>query len=163
MDILKDYLVIIVLIVGAIVQWLKSRSGQANGNDAAHYSEEDHTQFEETQRRPAGPPPIPSGLMPGVERSPVPSLRRANTTPSFYIPENSGEIARQAALAEQIRLAKAAKAARRQITLVSPSKSAKRHDSSGTGTSLKFRLRSVSELRKAFVLKEILEKPLALR
>ena len=174
MAFLSDYFYIIILIVGAIAQWLKSRSEAA---EASPYEPEEHEydpesledferEAERMNPRPAVPPPLPSGggALPGVGRNPVPELRKKSSPPpvpaAAYI-DASQEADRQQALIEKAREFKRAKAAR---TTKEPKGFGERATVPVVhGGSLKSRLHSRRELRSAFLLKEILEKPVGLR
>lgn len=173
MDFLSEYFYVIILIVGAIAQWLKSRS---ESRDAAPYEREephyDPEVLEELEReaerrnpRPSVPPPLPSaGALPGVGRSAVPDLRRKSTAPpvpaAAYV-DASEELARQQALMDKARDFKRAKVAR--ATKAPKEFGAKAAVPVATGGGLRNRLHNRRELRSAFVLKEILERPVGLR
>lgn len=173
MDFLSEYFYIIILVVGAIAQWLKSRSEQ---EDEGRYEHEEHTydpkeleEFEsEAERlnpRPAVPPPLPSsgGALPGVGRSPVPDLQRKSAPPlvqAAYM-EATDDLARQQALMDKAREFKRAKRAR--ATKEPKESGAKAAVSTTTGGGIRSRLHTRRELRSAFVLKEILDKPVGLR
>jgi len=173
MDFISEYFYVIILIVGAIAQWLKSRSEAKDAGGGYHPEEHRHDpeELEEFEReaerrnaRPAVPPPLPpsGGAMPGLGRSPVPDLRR-NSPPvaaaaAPYL-DASAELARQQALMDQAGEFKRAKIARKAkaAPLLSPAKAAR------PAVGIRGRLHNRSEIRSAFVLKEILEKPIGLR
>jgi hypothetical protein len=136
----------------------------------------------ELERRapaPATPPPLPTattttsgGPLPGVERTPAPALRR-NPPPQPQMETTQApskfeaELARQASMLEQVRIFKQAKTAK---TLEDAAALKARAAYGGAavaraagGTSLRARLRNGRELKQAFVLKEVLEKPVGLR
>ena len=174
MDFISEYFYVIILVVGALAQWLKSRSDAGDAGayerDEPHYDPEELEDFEsEAERmnpRPAVPPPLPSGggALPGVGRSAVPDLRRKNVAPQVpavsYM-DDSEELARQQALMDKAREFKRAKVAR--ATKGPKQSGARPAVSIAPGGSVKNRLHSRVELRSAFVLKEILEKPVGLR
>jgi hypothetical protein len=169
MDFISEYFYIIILIVGAIAQWMKSRSESRKENGPRNDAEDLEEMMERAERRqsrPAVPPPLERPLspppLPGAGHSPVPELRRKSRegAPAF---DTSGELARQHALAEKLRELKQAKAVK-MVGETPPTRV--RSVGSAThsaGLGLKARLRDRKELRQAFVLKEILEKPVALR
>jgi hypothetical protein len=174
MDFLSDYFYIIILIVGAIAQWLKSRSETTDASpyehEEPHYDPDVLEELErEAERRnpsPASPPPLPSGggSLPGVGRSAVPDLRRkvnAPPVPAAAYLDSSDESVRQQSLIDKAREFKSAKRAR--VVKEPKGFGAKPAVPIAPGGSLKSRLHNRRELRSAFVLKEILEKPIGLR
>ncbi len=141
---------------------------------------QENLEREAERRAPAAatPPPLPStatvtssGPLPGVERSPVPSLLRRNPAPHVEIttaPSHfEAELARQAEMLEQVRVFKQATTARSLEDAAALKASAAYgpvatvRDAGGAG--LRARLRNRRELKQAIVLKEILEKPVGLR
>lgn len=173
MDIFKDYFYIIILIVGAIVQWLKSRSERVapgshereeNGYDPDDL-EEFESEAENMNSRPAVPPPLPrpGGALPGVGRSAVPDLRRVTPPPltsATMASDASAELARQQAMMDQARAFQRAR--RERATMETRQTAAQAAPSAPSGT-IRSRLHNRRELRSAFVLKEILDKPVGLR
>ena len=174
MEFIENYFYIIILIVGAIAQWMKSRSGSKEEKglqgDEAGYDPAELEEFigeaERRNPRPSVPPPLPSqagGALPGAGRSPVPDLRRKSppllqeAAASFNI---SDELDRQQELIEKAREFKQAKIARKSKEPIAPALKAKRTEAA---TGIRCRLHNRPELRSAFVLKEILEKPVGLR
>lgn len=167
--ILDNIFIIILLFVGAVSQWLKargeSRQGQDAGVDPAEL-EEMIEQAERRQARPAVPPPLARTSapppLPGSGRSAVPELHRKSREagPAFDI---AGELARQQALAEKVKELKQARSAMKSGESLLFGKKAVISEPRPEGLGLKARLRDRMELRQAFVLKEILEKPVALR
>lgn len=172
MDFISEYFYVIILIVGAIAQWLKSRSGseqeeEYRGEEPDYNTEELEEFIGEAERRnphPAVPPPLPAGgALPGVGRSQVPDLRRKERSPLQEAAEEvdfSAELDRQQALIDQAREFKYGKSARKS-KVVQPA--VVRPVSKEMATGIRERLHRRSELRSAFVLKEILEKPVGLR
>jgi len=169
MEFISDYFYVIILIVGAIAQWMKSRSEAREQNDPrdeARDLEEMIEREERRQSRPAVPPPLarPSTPppLPASGPSPAPETRRRSreVAPAF---DTSGELARQQALAEKVREMKQARSARKAGESLPSSRESARSATRATGLGLRERLRDRKELRQAFVLKEILEKPIALR
>jgi hypothetical protein len=168
MDFISEYFYVIILIVGAIAQWMKSRSESGEKRTEAEDLEEMIERAERRQSRPAVPPPLARSSapppLPASGHSPTPELHKKSrgVAPAFDI---SGELARQQALAEQLKVMKQAKAAKMAgeplLSVKESARSAAR--SAGLGLGLRDRLRNRSELRQAFVLKEIIEKPVALR
>ena len=168
MDFISEYFYVIILIVGAIAQWLKSRSEseqeeEYRGEEPDYNPEELEEFIGEAERRnprPAVPPPLPAGgALPGVGRSQVPDLRRNEPPPLQEAAEEfdfSAELDRQQALIDQAREFKHEKSARKSIE-VKPA--VVRPVSKEMATGIRERLHRRTELRSAFVLKEILEKP----
>lgn len=166
MDFISEYFYVIILIVGAIAQWLKSRSESKDSGGGYHPEELEEFEREAEHRnaRPAVPPPLPpsGGALPGLGRSPVPDLRRNSTSVAAaaapYL-DASAELARQQALMDQAGEFKRAKIARKAkaAPILSPAKAAR------PAVGIRGRLHNRSEIRSAFVLKEILEKPIGLR
>lgn len=185
MDIIGEYFYVIILIIGAIAQWMKSRSeAKAAAEEERRRPTEDEEEFfgpdfdledmlERSSPQPAVPPPLPGGSMPGVEKSAVPDLRRRGMAPppvqaaEFQTSTLEAELQRQASLAEQVALMKQAKKTRNPDNAAAMKARSNypnfRPISGSTGTGLKQRLSNREELKKAFVLKEILEKPIGLR
>ena len=174
MDIIRDNIfLIILLLAGAISQWLKAR-GEARQNQEPNVDPADiEEMIEEVERRhfgPAVPPPLPPNALPhpsGGMIAPASVMRRnsgavgsAPATASF---DNSDELARQQQIAEKLKEAKRTRGAREMSESILPRKQAAATPVAASGLSLKERLGNHQELRQAFVLKEILEKPLALR
>lgn len=169
MDFIFDNLIFFVMAAAGLVQWWKStQESKAERQAEAEVEAESYEEFvEEVERRMAmNPPPLPAGgaePRPGMGRSPVPDLRRNGkqergaTAPP--LPEMGAELMRQEALAERMReLKKAKKAGNPNFEI---RKKGRVERASGGG--LRGRLQSRRELRDAFVLKEILEKPVGLR
>lgn len=164
MDFIFDNIYWLVIAAAGIVQWWKStqEAKEEARRNAEGYRpdeiEEMVAQAERAHPRPAVPPPIP-------QAAPAPALRRRGQEVPVreFNPyqANSGELERQAKLAEQMKLLKQAKKQRSlDESPVSASRRKKPVESTG---SLRGRLQNRRELRQAFVLKEILEKPLGLR
>lgn len=168
MDFIFENLIWLIAAAAGIVQWWKSTQ-EAKGEkrrNTPEYSDEELEEYleqeERAQPRPAVPPPLPHAA---PAASPAPLLRRrgAESPPVTVdlLQGNSAELERQASLAEQMKLLKQAK---RQHSLEESSKSAyQKRKPAEVSTSLRGRLKNRMELRQAFVLKEILEKPLGLR
>jgi hypothetical protein len=169
MDIILDNIfLIILLLVGAISQWLKARAdakqGQEPGYDPAEL-EEMFGEVERRQSRPAVPPPLPPAfpVPQGSTAAPVPNLRRASREAPFAAAafDTSSELARQEQIAEQLKELKRTRGARETSDALIPRNRGR--GAASVGSSLKSRLGNRNELRQAFVLKEILEKPIAMR
>ncbi len=172
MDFFFDNIFIIILLfVGAISQWLKAR-GEARQNQDPGYDPADLEEMmqdaERRQSRPAVPPPLPPNTFPqspGSMIAPTPALRRksreAEPAPTAF--DTSSELARQQQLADKLKEMKRTRGAREMSDSLLPRKRSLADVSTVSGVSLKSRLRSREELRQAFLLKEILEKPVALR
>lgn len=171
--ILDNIFIIILLFVGAISQWLKSRGEAAQDKDPGFDPTDFEEMIEEAERRqslPAVPPPLPSPVFnrpqQGPAATPVPALRRSQreaARPAAATYDSGAELARQEGLAKELKEMKRAKGARATADQAIP-----RIRPAGTSgpiaaTTLNARLRSRRELRQAFVLREILEKPLGLR
>ena len=172
MDFFFDNIFIIILLfVGAISQWLKAR-GEARQNQDPGYDPADlQEMMQEAERRhsrPAVPPPLPPHTFPqppGGMIAPAPALRRksreAEPVPTAF--DTSSELARQQQLADKLKEMKRTRGAREMSDSQLPRKRSLADVSTVSGVSLKSRLRSREELRQAFLLREILEKPVALR
>lgn len=189
MDFITDNLIIILIIASGIAKFVTSlkekkpdpRSERPLEDQLS--SEELEEFLEEAERRhyePVVPPPLPragttpplhkagTSAPPQMERSPVPTLKKANQAGVENKPSVGAaryqqevmqeELARQVAIAEQLSGLKQARKKQEppQTTLREPSTPV----SSG---SIRDRLKNRSELRQAFVLKEFLEKPVGLR
>lgn len=173
MDFFEDYFYIIILIVGAIVQWLKSQSEkkQEKGyrRDEPEYDPVELEEFireaEHRNPRPAVPPPLPhsGGALPGVGRSPVPDLQRKSAPtlqPLTAGHASTGELERQQELIEKAKQFKQAKSARKSKESKMPDD---RRVPKARSSGIKGHLQSRAEIRSAFVLKELLDKPVGLR
>lgn len=172
MDIIRDNIFLIILLfVGAISQWLKAR-GEARQNQDPGYEpadiEEMMQEAERRHSRPAVPPPLPPTAFPqppGNVIAPAPALRRksreSGAAPTAF--DTSSELARQQQLADKLKEMKRTRGAREISNSLLPQKRSLADVGTVSGVSLKSRLRSREELRQAFLLKEILEKPVALR
>ena len=172
MDIITDNIILIILLfVGAISQWLKAR-GEARQNQDPGYDptdlEEMMKEAERRHSRPAVPPPLPPTAFPqpaGSVIAPAPALRRKSreTEPAPAAFDTASELARQQQLADKLKEMKRTRGAREFNEDLLPKKRSLADASSAAVGSLKSRLRNREELRQAFVIKEILEKPVALR
>lgn len=172
MDIIRDNIFLIILLfVGAISQWLKAR-GEAKQNQDPGYDPADlEEMLEEAERRhsrPAVPPPLPTTAFPqppGSVVAPAPALRRKprEPEPAPVVFDASSELARQQLLADKLKEMKRTRGAKQVNEGLLPKKRSLAEVSSASVGSLKSRLGNRRELRQAFVLKEILEKPVAFR
>ena len=168
MDIIKDNIfLIILLLVGAISQWLKAR-GEARQNQDTGYDPEMMEEAEHRHSRPAVPPPLPPTAFPqpaGSVIAPTPALRRKSREiePAPAAFDSAAELARQQQLADKLQEMKRTSGARQTNEGLLPKKHSVAYASTTSNSTLKSRLRNREELRQAFVLKEILEKPIALR
>ncbi len=172
MDIITDNIfLIILLLAGAISQWLKAR-GEARQNQDPGYDpadlEEMMQEAERRHSRPAVPPPLPPTAFPhpaGNVTAPAPALRRKSREPepAAVAFDNSSELARQQQLADKLKEMKRTRGAREVNEGLLPKKRSVADVSTTSISPLKSRLRNREELRQAFVLKEILGKPVALR
>lgn len=175
MDFILDNIYVVIVIAAAIAQWLKSSKEGKNEREsekrAARELEEFIEQAERRHSKPSVPPPLPrtaSPTPPRMDRSPTPMLKKANrpntetkvvTSASRYQEElMQAELARQAAIAEQIKELKLAK--KKQDA---PQTTQREKATTAASGSIRERLKNRSELRQAFVLKEFLEKPVGLR
>ena len=172
MDIIRDNIFLIILLfVGAISQWLKARAEARQNQDPGYDPADLEEIWEETEprhSRPAVPPPLPPHAFPqppGGMIAPTPALRRksreAESAPTAF--DTSSELARQQQLADKLKEMKRTRGAREISDSLLPQKRSLADVGTVSGVSLKSRLRSREELRQAFLLKEILEKPVALR
>jgi hypothetical protein len=170
MDIIRDNIfLIILLIAGAISQWLKARAEAKQGQEPDYEPADFEEMIEEAERRhsrPAVPPPLPPNVLPhptGAAVAPAPSLRRKSREIEQAAFENSLELARQQEIADKLKEMKRTRGAREISDSLQPRKQTATQAASASGHSLKQRLGQARELRQAFVLKEILEKPVGLR
>lgn len=167
MDFIFDNIYWLVIAAAGIVQWWKSTKEakaakeEERGNARDFTPEELEEFFEEVEQahsRPAVPPPLP-------QAAPAPVLRRnaSEPPPLEFDPYEgiSGELDRQAKLAEQVNQLKQAKRPRKREE--APTATSRRKKPVESTGSLRGRLQNRRELRQAFVLKEILEKPIGLR
>ena len=169
MDIILDNIfLIILLLVGAISQWLKARADAKQGQEPGYDPAELEEMFEEVERRqssPAVPPPLPPAFpVPhGSTAAPVPNLRRTSRDAPIAAAafDTSSELARQEQIAEQLKELKRTRGARETGDALIPRNRGR--GAASAGSSLKSRLGNRNELRQAFVLKEILEKPIIMR
>ena len=172
MDFILEHSIFFIMAAAGLVQWWKTtqeakaeQKAEEERRNRPDYYEEMIEEVESRLPRPAVPPALPTeerGAMPGVDRSPVPNLRRREkrqSAPAPPLPNMSSELERQAAIAEQLRELKRAKTEERPA--FSNRKPKKVQEGGGVG--LRARLRNRRELQDAFVLKEILEKPVGLR
>lgn len=172
MDFITDNIFIIILLfVGAITQWLKAR-GEARQNQDPGYDpadlEEMMQEAERRHSRPAVPPPLPPTAFPhpaGSVTAPAPALRRKlrEVEPAPLAFDTSTELARQQELADKLKEMKRTRGAREINDSLLPRKRSASDAIPVSDVSLKSRLLNRTELRQAFVLKEILEKPVGLR
>lgn len=178
MDFIFDNLIIIIIAASGLVQWWKStqeaKRERENPQPEEYLPPELEELLEQMERkpaRPAVPPPLPAGanpVPPSFDRSPVPTLKKANRPTSeakafvnapHYVEEaQQAELARQAAIAEQLSGLKQAR--KKQEVIQSAQREKVKTVVSG---SIRDRLKNRSELRQAFVLKEFLDKPVGLR
>lgn len=166
MDFIFENIYWLVLAAAGIAQWWKSTQEakeEARRNTHEYDPDELEEFLEEAERanpRPAVPPPLPRN-----EPAPAPTLRRASAEPpplEFNSYEGaSGELERQAKLAEQVKLLKQAK--RQRSMDEAPTSASRKKKTVESNSTLRSRLQSRRELKQAFVLKEILEKPVGLR
>lgn len=185
MEFIIDNIYLLVLAAAGIAQWWKAtqdaKKERENPQPPEEFDPGELEEFiEEAERRqarqavpppvPSVPPPLPSGErgpMPGVERSPVPALKRKGAATELQTFTNAPgldeELDRQAALAEQLQGLKQARKAR-PARIARLARGAEDSDKPVfAGGSLRSRLGNRRELRQAFVLKEVLEKPVGLR
>ena len=168
MDFIFENIIWFIVAAAGIVKWLKaSKEAREESDEYSHqYSEEEIEEFlEQAERahpRAAVPPPIPQAA--STPSAPPVLNRRVAVPPAITVnpPSGvSGELQRQQALAEQVKQLKEAKL-KRSLEESSVSAFEKRKPVAAIG-SLRGRLKNRLELRQAFVLKEILEKPVGLR
>lgn len=161
MDFILENIYWLVFAAAGLVQWWKSTKEakeaeeEARRNPPEPVSEEWIEDGEWVNPRPAVPPPLPRA-------APPPALRRNLAQEPPVVPVNSGELERQAKLAEQMRLLKQVRRGRSREEAPFPRESANESPVEAA-VSLRGRLRNRREIRQAFVLKEILDKPIGLR
>ena len=168
MDFIIENIYWLVFAAAGLVQWWKStqeakeeRRRSEREIDPADL-EEMIEQAERCHPRPAVPPPLPQATS---VPAPPPVLERRTTPPPVVIPPLkdgvSTELERQAKLAEQMKRLQLEKRQRsREANAIATAGRKKQSQPVG---SLRGRLQNRRELRQAFVLKEILEKPVGLR
>lgn len=169
MDIITDNIVLILfLIVGAVVQWLKARGesrqqGQDPGYDPADI-EEMIEEAESRRSRPAVPPPLPAAAFPHPAATVAAPAQRRNPREPEAAPasDTSSELARQQDIADKLKEMKRTRGAREISDSLLPRRRPAGDPVPATGFTLKSRLGNRRELRQAFVLKEILGKPVGL-
>ncbi|WP_411827133.1 hypothetical protein [Luteolibacter sp. AS25] len=163
-DFISDNIYILLILAGVVAQWVKSQKEareqrqfeEARRRALAEQAVEEY-EFEggidllepQYPRREAIPPPLPSAL---PDKTLIP--------PS--VEDFSSELARQQRLLEQVSELKRSKKEKRNAPLP-PAHSYDRQAKPVSKRSITRRLNSRSELRQAIVLKEVLDKPLALR
>ena len=172
MNFILDNIIWLLAAAAGIVQWWKSTQEAKAERELAEeirrrrlaeasdeYEEE--PQYPRTGPRPAVPPPLPTSAPPVI-----PPQRRAARSVPEGIPvafsDASEELARQQALAEQVRELKKSKR-NREGGGARISRPAVPQKAGPAPSSLRARLSNKRELRQAFVLKEILDKPVGLR
>ncbi len=175
MDFIFDNIYFFIIAAAGVAQWIKARKESKETQESdSHIPRELEEFLEQAERRhsrPAVPPPLPVGnhpVPPSLDRSPAPALKKSNRPTSeakafvnapHYIEEaQQAELARQAAIAEQLSGLKQAK--KKQEVLLTAKREKPKTVVSG---SIRDRLKNRAELRQAFVLKEFLEKPVGLR
>lgn len=173
MDFVLNNIYIIILAAAGLAQWWKSTQDAKKERESQKPTEEYFPKQEERRHsRPVVPPPLPAGarpVSPKMDRSPTPMLKKASKPTSeakvfvnapHYIEEaQQAELARQAAIAEQLSGLKQARKNKQEAIQAAKREKAKPVVSG----SIRDRLKNRSELRQAFVLKEFLEKPVGLR
>jgi hypothetical protein len=179
MDFIFDNIYIIAVAAAALAQWWKSTQEAKQEREKEYRQEEslpqDYEEFVEEakrrQARPAVPPPLPPNSprpQPSFERNPAPTLKRQQAGPpaqptqshaAQYASAVEAELARQAAISEQLRELKETRKRKTEAA-----ETAKREGAAvAVSGSLRERLKHPTEIRNAFVLKEILDKPISLR
>jgi hypothetical protein len=180
MDFIFDNIYIIAVAAAGLVQWWKSTQDAKKERENPYRPEEYQPQnyeelLEEAERRysrPAVPPPLPpSGPppQPSFERNPAPTLlKKLQASPpsrqnvlqaAQQASAVEAELARQAAIADQLRALKESKKRKTEAA-----EAAKRvAETAAFSGSVRDRLKNPVEIRNAFVLKEILDKPISLR
>ncbi|MGJ8634396.1 MAG: hypothetical protein ACSHX7_10805 [Luteolibacter sp.] len=179
MDFILENLIWFIAAAAGFAQWLNAqreakkerREQQTTPEEDYDFREELDEELERRNARPAVPPPIPMGapspaVPPPISRSrpaPAPSLQRSAPPREARQPSTRAgkELERQEQLAEKLQLLKEGKANRPSFHEASQKR--RKTSPSGTGGTLKQRLTSRTELRTAFVLREILDKPVALK
>ena len=161
MDFVLDNIYWLVIVAAGLVQWWKAtqEAKAERQREAEEYNPADMGEMPgRNSPRPAIPPPLP-------QAAPAPALRRSapepppfETNPYGTLP---GELERQTQLAEQIKLLKRAK--RQRSPEETPTVTSRRRNPVESSGTLRGRLGNRRELRQAFILKEVLEKPLGLR
>jgi hypothetical protein len=169
MDWIFDHLQIVVLVVIGIVSVFKSvLEGKVKRNTEQEESQSSEEYFEpeeeiyqpQRQARPSGPPPLPwgGGAVP-------PPLREAGYE-AAVANEAAKALKHQQDLAQhlqQIRETKATTTGGAAATRARIANKGTKKTSSQVPLSLRARLKTPSELKRAFVMREILDPPVGLR
>ncbi len=169
MDFIFDNIIWFIAAAAGLVQWWKAtQEAKEEARRETHEHEYDPAELEEfleqaerTHPRPAVPPPLPQAA-PVPASAPTMRRRSQEAPPLEFQPMEgvSTELERQAKLAEQLKQAKRQRSLDQAPVSASRRKKPVTAESAGT---LRGRLQNRRELRQAFVLKEILEKPVGLR
>lgn len=174
MDLILDNIYFIIIAAAGLVQWWKTTQNAKKEREEEQRTKKYFSgQVEERrQSRPVVPPPLPAGANPTppkLDRSPAPMLKKVDraaaeakafvNAPHYIQEAQAAELARQAAIAEQLSGLKQARMNKQEAIQVEKREKAKTVASG----SIRDRLKNRSELRQAFVLKEFLEKPVGLR
>ncbi len=182
MDFIFDNIYIIAVAAAGLAQWWKSTQEAKKERENTYRPEEYHPenyeefldQAERRHARPAVPPPLPpSGPppQPSFERNTPPPLKKQQPAASVgttvfnaaqQVAAVEAELLRQAAIADQIRELKESKKKKSEATQAANREKAAAA-SAGFSGSVRDRLKNPLEIRNAFVLKEILDKPISLR
>ena len=172
MDFFFDNIFIIVLLfVGAISQWLKAR-GEARQNQEPGYDpadlEEMMQEVERRHSRPTVPPPLPPTTFPqphGSVVAPASASRRRSreAAPALTASETAAELDRQQQLADKLKEMKRTRGAREISDSMLIGNKSRSTAPAPTSTGLKAHLMNRLEVRRAFVLKELLDKPVGMR
>lgn len=168
MDLVLDNIIWLIIAAAGIVRWWKSSQEakeEVESNEHQYTDEELEEFLEQAERRhpqSSAPPPLPNAA-PATAAPPVLKRQGAQPQPpdSGLLEKTSAELERQQSLAEQVRLLNVKKGQRREKEdTISIAQKRKPIEAAG---SLRARLGNRGELRQAFVLKEILEKPVGLQ
>lgn len=149
MDFIFDNIQVFIGIIVAIF-WIIGKIGENKkpADEEQPWAPEDDD-YQPDEYEPAEPPPIPM-----TRQAPPPPLPR-------FIPAPDDELQRQRAMQERLRNLRKEKAAAPAVAAKARAKA--RSASTLSPTGIKARLQDRKELRRAFVMREILDPPVSLR
>ena len=164
-DNLKPIIILIIVVVAVVRKIMEGINANKSGPGPSMediFGPDSEPREADRPLRPSVPPPIRQATTPPPLRQvgpPPPLQRAAVTTPTG---DTNAELARQRAIEERIRKireaklkAQAASAPVHQVPVA--------HRQASISHSLNLRLHNTKELRRAFILKEILDRPVGLR
>ncbi len=173
LDFLFEHSYVLLIFAGVVAQWIKSRN---EAKEEARQLEERLRRRKAAETTLSDSPSVPTEKTAAKSRQKAPRavpppLSSADSSPTLkeVAGKMSSELARQAAIKEKMQALEVAKKRSRETYREIQEKSRKvkpaisAQADLGSGLSLSARLKNRHELRRAIVLKEILDKPIALR